>query len=113
MPYVLERMDKLWHERVDDNSFGSGLANPPSSCHRRSGARLHLQRRDRAREPRARRHEPHHLRGRLSPCRLDLPHTKEIATGICQKAGLDDDEVYAVMRGNAIRAFSSIAGGSR
>ncbi len=33
------------------------------------------------------------------------PHTKKIATEICLKAGLNDEEVYALMRGNAIRGF--------
>lgn len=104
MPYVFERMDKLWEERVD-NSFGSGLANPPTS----------------------------YLEGRVLGCIFDdetgldarhrvgmdkitfevdfphadstYPHTKKIATEICQKAGLNDEEVYALMRGNAIRGF--------
>ncbi|HPG26622.1 MAG: amidohydrolase [Spirochaetaceae bacterium] len=104
MPYVLERMDKLWHERVD-NSFGSGLANPPSSY---LGDRVlgcifddetGLANRERVGMNR--------ITFEVDYPHADstFPHTKEIATGICQKAGLDDDEVYALMRGNAIRAF--------
>jgi predicted TIM-barrel fold metal-dependent hydrolase len=104
MPYVLERMDKLWHERVD-NSFGSWLAEPPTT----------------------------YLRDRLIACifddetglanrdrigmdritfEVDFPHadssypdTLAVATAICAKAGLDDGEIYQLMRGNAIRAF--------
>jgi Amidohydrolase len=104
MPYVLERMDKLWHERVD-NSFGSWLAEPPTT----------------------------YLRDRLIACifddetglanrdrigmdritfEVDFPHadssypdTLAVATAICTNAGLDDDEIYRLMRGNAIRAF--------
>ena len=33
------------------------------------------------------------------------PHTLEVATRICTNAGLDDDEVYKFIRGNAIEAF--------
>lgn len=104
MPYVLERMDKLWEER-SDNSFGTSLKNPPTS----------------------------YLEGRMYGCIFDdetglaardrigmdritfevdfphadstYPHTEVVATKICEQAGLDDDEVYALMRGNAIRAF--------
>ena len=30
---------------------------------------------------------------------------KKIAQPICDKAGLDEDEIYKLIRGNAIRAF--------
>lgn len=104
MPYVMERMDKLWEER-SDNSFGTSLKNPPTS----------------------------YLEGRMYGCifddetglaardrigmdritfEVDFPHadttypdTEIVATKICQQAGLNDDEIYALMRGNAIRAF--------
>lgn len=104
MPYVMERMDKLWEER-SDNSFGTSLKNPPTS----------------------------YLEGRMYGCifddetglaardrigmdritfEVDFPHadttypnTEIVAAKICQQAGLNDDEVYALMRGNAIRAF--------
>ena len=34
------------------------------------------------------------------------PHRLDVATKICREAGLnDDDEVYKLMRGNAIKAF--------
>jgi hypothetical protein len=33
------------------------------------------------------------------------PHTLDVATKICREAGLNDDEVYKLMRGNAIKAF--------
>jgi hypothetical protein len=29
----------------------------------------------------------------------------DVATKICREAGLNDDEVYKLMRGNAIKAF--------
>ncbi|MGH9188253.1 MAG: amidohydrolase family protein [Acidimicrobiales bacterium] len=104
MPYVLERADKLWAER-SDNSFGTSLPNPPSS----------------------------YVRDRIYGCIFDdetglanrgaigidqicfetdyphadstFPHSKEVATGICAKAGLDETETYKLLRGNAIRAF--------
>ena len=34
-----------------------------------------------------------------------FPHSKEVATEICAKAGLDEEETYKLVRGNAIRAF--------
>ncbi|MGE0877375.1 MAG: amidohydrolase family protein [Acidimicrobiia bacterium] len=104
MPYVLERMDKLWHERVD-NSFGSGLKERPTS----------------------------YIAGRVYGCIFDdetglanrdrigmdlitfecdfphadstFPHTKKVATDICINAGLNERETYQLMRGNAIKAF--------
>lgn len=104
MPYVFERMDKLWEER-SDNSFGTSLKNPPTS----------------------------YLNGRVLGCifddeaglaardrigmdkitfEVDFPHadttypdTEAIATKICEKAGLNEAEIYALMRGNAIRGF--------
>jgi hypothetical protein len=34
-----------------------------------------------------------------------FPRSKEVATEICAKAGLDADETYKLLRGNAIKAF--------
>ncbi len=104
MPYVLERADKLWAER-SDNSFGTGLPDPPSS----------------------------YVRGRVYGCIFDdetglenrhrvgmdqicfetdyphadstFPHSLATAEHICKQAGLNDDEIYKFMRGNAIKAF--------
>jgi predicted TIM-barrel fold metal-dependent hydrolase len=104
MPYILERADKLWEER-SNNSFGTWLPNPPSS----------------------------YIPGRVYGCIFDdatglrnrdtvgmdqicfetdyphadstFPHSKETLTKICQQAGLTDEEVYKLARGNAIRAF--------
>jgi predicted TIM-barrel fold metal-dependent hydrolase len=104
MPYLLERMDKLWEER-SDNSIGTNLPEPPTS----------------------------YIRGRVYGCIFDdetglanrdrigmdticfetdyphadstFPHSEAVAEGICRKAGLDDDETYKLLRGNAIRAF--------
>jgi predicted TIM-barrel fold metal-dependent hydrolase len=104
MPYILERADKLWEER-SDNSFGTSLPNPPTS----------------------------YLPGRVYGCIFDdatglrnrdvigmdqicfetdyphadstFPHSKEVLTKICAQAGLSDEEIYKLVRGNAIRAF--------
>ncbi|MDA3041000.1 MAG: amidohydrolase family protein [Actinomycetota bacterium] len=104
MPYVMERMDKLWEERVD-NSFGTSLKNRPTSYleGRMYGCifddETGLEARDRIGMDRI-------------TFEVDFPHadstypnTEAVATKICQKAGLNDDEIYALMRGNAIRAF--------
>jgi hypothetical protein len=104
MPYVMERMDKLWAERVD-NSFGSGLPEAPTSYikDRVLGCifddETGLANRDR-------------IGMDLITFEVDYPHadstfpdTEKIATKICQNAGLDDQEIYALMRGNAIRGF--------
>ena len=34
-----------------------------------------------------------------------FPETEKVATQICENAGLNESEIYALMRGNAIRAF--------
>ena len=104
MPYVFERADKLWHER-SANSFGSSLKYAPTS----------------------------YLKDRVFGCIFDdetglearhrigmdqicfetdyphadstFPHSREVAEKLCADAGLNDDEIYKLMRGNAIRAF--------
>jgi predicted TIM-barrel fold metal-dependent hydrolase len=104
MPYIMERADKKWAE-FHGEDFGNTLPEPPST----------------------------YLRGRVFGCVFDddtglrnrdvigmdricyetdyphaqatFPNTKKIATEMCERAGLGDDEVYALMRGNAIRAF--------
>jgi predicted TIM-barrel fold metal-dependent hydrolase len=105
VPYVLERADKLWAERLSSDSFGSTLAHPPST----------------------------YVPGRVLFCIFDdetgmknrdvigieqmayevdyphadstFPHSKETAQLICDKAGLDDQERYKFLRGNAIRFY--------
>jgi predicted TIM-barrel fold metal-dependent hydrolase len=105
VPYVLERADKLWAERVSSDSFGTTLPHPPSS----------------------------YVPGRVLFCIFDdetgmrnrdvigigqlayevdyphadstFPHSKETAQLICDKAGLDEQERYQFLRGNAIRFY--------
>ena len=107
MPYLLERADKLWQQR-SGNSFGSGgvaLAEAPSEYvrHQVYGCifddETGLAVRDRV--------------GMSQICfetdypHADgtFPHSAKVAADICTAAGLDDEETYALLRGNAIRAF--------
>ena len=104
MPYVLERMDKIWAER-GDASFGIDLPERPSSYMLGHvwgcifDDETGLRNRD--------------VIGMDQICfEVDFPHadstypdTLEVATRICTAAGLSDDEVYRLMRGNAIDCF--------
>jgi predicted TIM-barrel fold metal-dependent hydrolase len=104
MPYILERADKLWEER-SNNSFGTWLPEPPSS----------------------------YIPGRVYGCIFDdqtglrnrdvvgmeqicfetdyphadstFPHSKETLAKISEEAGLNEEELYKLARGNAIKAF--------
>jgi hypothetical protein len=104
MPYILERADKLWEER-SDNSFGTALPNPPSSY---VAGRIYgclfddetgLKNRD--------------VVGMSQICfETDYPHadstfpeSRAILAKIAGEAGLSAPELYALARGNAIRAF--------
>jgi predicted TIM-barrel fold metal-dependent hydrolase len=104
MPYVLERMDKIWEER-GDASFGIDLPQAPSS------------------------YIPGHVYGCIFDDAVGLrnrdlvgmeqimfevdyphadstfPHTVETLTRIVTDAGLTDDEIYKFVRGNAIAAY--------
>jgi len=104
MPYIFERADKLWEER-SNNSFGTWLPDPPSSYipGRVFGCIFDdatgLRNRD--------------VIGMDQICfETDYPHadstypvSKEVLTKICQQAGLSDQEIYKLARGNAIAAF--------
>ena len=105
MPYVIERMDKLWEERANSADFGIQLPNPPSTyipghiygCI--FDDQVGLLNRD--------------LIGMDQICfEVDYPHadstfpnTKKIATQITEAAGLSDEEIYKLMRGNAIKGW--------
>ena len=104
MPYVIERADKLWAER-GDNSFGTSLPHKPSSYihHRIYGCvfddEIGLKNRD--------------VIGMDQICfetdyphaDSTFPHSKKVASDICTQAGLDEEETWKFLRGNAIRAF--------
>jgi len=104
LPYILERADKLWAERAD-NDFGSSLPIPPTQ----------------------------YLPGRVFFCMYDdevglrnrdligmdqitfetdyphadttFPHTKRVFGEICDSAGLSSQERYKLARGNIIRGY--------
>lgn len=104
MPYVVERMDKIWEER-GDASFGIDLPSPPSSYIPNHiwgcifDDEIGLKNRD--------------IIGMNQICfEVDFPHadttfpnTLKVATEICEAAGLSEDEIYRLMRGNAIDCF--------
>ncbi len=104
MPYVVERMDKIWEER-GDASFGIDLPNPPSSYIPNHiwgcifDDEIGLKNRD--------------IIGMNQICfEVDFPHadttfpnTLDVATKICTEADLSEDEIYLLMRGNAIECF--------
>ena len=105
MPYVIERMDKLWEERDSDSSFGVPVKERPSTyipghvwgCI--FDDEVGLRNRD--------------LIGMDQICfEVDYPHadstfprTKEVATQIVTAAGLSDEEIYKLFRGNAIEGW--------
>ena len=104
MPYVLERMDKIWAER-GDASFGIDLPERPSSYMQGHVWGCIFD-------------DETGLRNRdvigmdqicfevdFPPADSTYPDTLEVATRICTAAGLSDDEVYRLMRGNAIDCF--------
>jgi hypothetical protein len=104
LPYAIRRADKVWAD-PHDGAGGDRLPRPPST------------------------YVPGHVYGCIFDddtalaCRdligidqitfeVDYPHsatsfpeTERLATKMCDEAGLDDDERYKVMRGNAIRAY--------
>ena len=104
MPYVLERADKLWEER-GDVSFGSSLPEPPSSYIKDHvwfcifDDETGLRNRDVI--------GMDQITFEVDYPHADstFPHTKETATKIVQKAGLNDEEIYKFLRGNAINLY--------
>ena len=105
MPYVLDRIDKVWEERRASAGISEIVPMPPSS------------------------YFPGHIYGCIfdDPVGLEMrnrigmeqitfevdyphsdstyPRSAEVAQKICDEAGLDDNERYLFLRGNAIRAY--------
>jgi predicted TIM-barrel fold metal-dependent hydrolase len=105
MPYVLERADKLWEERLHDDSFGVNLPRPPSSYIRDHvygcifDDETGLANR-------------HVIGMEQITFEVDYPHadstfpaSRDVALRLCDKAGLNIQERYQLLRGNAIRAY--------
>jgi predicted TIM-barrel fold metal-dependent hydrolase len=101
MPFQYERMDGIWHEQVG----GVDLPEPPSTYVRGRVFGCIFD-------------DLHGLRSRdevgmehiLFEC--DFPHpngsfpnSRQRAWQLASKAGLDEDEVYALIRGNAIHVY--------
>jgi predicted TIM-barrel fold metal-dependent hydrolase len=105
VPYVLERADKLWHQRGREGVFGMDLPEPPSTyipgrvyfCIFEDETGLELRHRVGMEQITFEVDFPH--------ADTTWPHTEKIATEICHNAGLDEAEIYALMRGNAIHAY--------
>jgi predicted TIM-barrel fold metal-dependent hydrolase len=107
LPFVIERADRLWAER-SENSFGTNgvvLDEPPSAYVGRQvfgcifDDEAGLAVRDRV--------------GMSNICfEVDyphadstFPHSEKVLAALCTAAELDDDEIYKLVRGNAIELF--------
>src|SRR3954471_22782018 len=107
LPYILERSDKLWEERLlDDTGFGSKLPQPPSSYMKSNvwycifDDETAMRNRDVIGIDR--------LTFEVDYPHADstFPHTKEVAERMAAKAGLNDHESYRFFRGNAIDLYN-------
>ncbi|MCD9624857.1 amidohydrolase family protein [Rhabdothermincola salaria] len=106
LPYVLERADKLWEERLlDDTGFGSKLPQPPSTYMKSNiwycifDDETAMANRDVIGIDR--------LTFEVDYPHADstFPHTKDVAERMAAKAGLNDHEIYRFFRGNAIELY--------
>ena len=104
MPYTLERIDYVWDE-FPDEQFGNRLDQPPSTYTRGRVFGCLFD-------------DPTGLRNRdaigmdqicyetdYPHAQATWPHTHEVFGRLCAKAGLSDQEIYKLARGNAIGAF--------
>jgi hypothetical protein len=69
---------------------------------------VHLRRRDRSRQLRRHRHGPDDqicFETDYPHADSTFPHSKKVVEDICTQAGLNDEETYKLLRGNAIKAF--------
>ena len=104
VPYVLERADKLWHER-GDTSFGTDLPDPPSSyvkdhiwfCIFDDDTGLRNRNQIGMDQITFEVDFPH--------ADSTFPHTKKVAEDIVARAKLNKTETQKLFRGNAIRLY--------
>ena len=102
MPFLLERMDGVWHEDVG----GVDLAEPPSTYVQRPRLRVHLRRPPRPEEPRR-------DRARSDPVRVRLParqrhvaqHPLRRAPPVHRARAWTPPRCTKLMRGNAIECY--------
>lgn len=106
LPYILERADKLWEERLlDTTGFGSKLALPPSTYMKQNvwycvfDDETAMKNRDVIGIDR--------LTFEVDYPHADstFPHTKDVAERMAAKAGFNDYEAHRFFRGNAIELY--------
>ena len=106
LPYILERSDKLWEERLLDTSgFGSKLTVPPSTYMKSNvwycifDDETAMRNRDVIGIDR--------LTFEVDYPHADstFPHTRDVAERIATKAGLNEFEALKFFRGNAIELY--------
>lgn len=105
MPYILERMDKMWHHRGHSTVWGgTTLPRPPSSymgqvfaCIIDDEAGLAMRRSVGMDQICFENDYPH--------ADSTFPHSARAASQLASAAGLSDDEIYKLLRGNAIRGL--------
>jgi predicted TIM-barrel fold metal-dependent hydrolase len=106
LPYILERSDKLWEERLLDTSgFGSKLTVPPSTYMKSNvwycifDDETAMRNRDVIGIDR--------LTFEVDYPHADstFPHTRDVAERIAAKAGLNEFEALKFFRGNAIELY--------
>ena len=104
MPYVMERMDKLWEERGDLDGIGTPLPEKPTSYLTNVFGcvfddEIGLRNRDVV--------GMDQIMFETDFPHLDstFPHTLEVAQRMVSRAGLSEEETYKLMRGNAIKAY--------
>jgi len=105
MPFVLERADKLWAQRLGKEEYGINLEHPPSSyiedhvwgCIFDDVTGLRLRNEVGMGQITFEVDYPH--------ADSTFPRTLETATQLVAEAGLNQEEVDLLFRGNAIRAY--------
>jgi predicted TIM-barrel fold metal-dependent hydrolase len=106
LPYILERSDKLWEERLlDTTGFGSKLTVPPSTYMKSNvwycifDDETAMRNRDVIGIDR--------LTFEVDYPHADstFPHTRDVAERIATKAGLNEFEARKFFRGNAIELY--------
>lgn len=104
LPYMLERADKLWHERAN-NEFGTWIPNPPSTyipdrvyfCMFDDEVGLRMRDLIGMDQITFETDYPH--------ADSTFPETESVLAAICAAAGMTDEERYKLARGNAIRGY--------
>lgn len=105
MPYILDRIDKVWEERRASAGVADAVPEPPSTyfpgriygCIFDDPVGLEMRHRV----------GMEHITFEVDYPHSDstYPHSAETAQKICDEAGLDEHERYLLVRGNAIRAY--------